>query len=573
RMLSLSVSNSTDYHDINVPPVYLTDDDRLFAKYADEKYSGDLDLINAIYQTNFPKMEQVKLSGNALSAEQKKAVEIWRDAQKDLPQDYFIGAFRGYGTHPSGLGRKYRAWARDRFKDDIRALNTLYIEEHNSFQSPAPPPERTTKRNWSPDSSPKMTEYMTWRNALPEEWRIAVSPDQLFASYLKEDIPAYHGDWKLAAKTWGLKAGFAEVTLSNHPPDQPEQRADWEAFVRSRIPFRYVRVRPDAAGAYRKYMSTKYVQIAKLNRAYGSEFTSFDQINLPRHIPYAGQQNVDWGEWLKVCPLNKLELDNPAEKYRALASAAGLPGQLALHPPYHLSDTSEVLAKKGEIRVGFMTRNYAIVIDYVLLHGRALWVTALFCLMVIATTLTVNPLCAYALSRFNLPSGNKILLFLLATMAFPAEVAMIPNFLMLKQLGFLNTYWALVLPGAASGFSIFLLKGFFDSLPKELFEAGTMEGASEARMFTLIAVPLSKPIFAVIALQAFTGAYGAFMFALVVCQDPKMWTIMVWLYELQFQNPTYIMMAGMAVAAIPTLLVFVFAQKVIMRGIILPTEK
>ena len=100
-----------------------------------------------------------------------------------------------------------------------------------------------------------------------------------------------------------------------------------------------------------------------------------------------------------------------------------------------------------------------------------------------------------------------------------------------------------------------------------------MEGASEARMFTLIAVPLSKPIFAVIALQAFTGAYGAFMFALVVCQDPKMWTIMVWLYELQFQNPTYIMMAGMAVAAIPTLLVFVFAQNVIMRGIILPTEK
>lgn len=150
---------------------------------------------------------------------------------------------------------------------------------------------------------------------------------------------------------------------------------------------------------------------------------------------------------------------------------------------------------------------------------------------------------------------------------------MIPNFLLLKQLNMLNTYWALVLPGMASGFSIFLLKGFFDSLPKELYEAGIIDGASEPRMFWQITVPLSKPIFAVIALQSFTAAYGAFMFAFLVCQNPKMWTMMVWLYELQITAPKYITMSALTVAALPTLLVFIFAQNIIMRGIILPSFK
>jgi multiple sugar transport system permease protein len=156
-------------------------------------------------------------------------------------------------------------------------------------------------------------------------------------------------------------------------------------------------------------------------------------------------------------------------------------------------------------------------------------------------------------------------------MAFPAEVAMIPNFLMLKSLGLLNTFGALILPGLASGYSIFLLKGFFDSLPKELYEAGILDGATELMMFARITLPLSLPIFSVIALNAFTGAYGAFLFALVVCQDPKMWTIMVALYNLQSNAPQYVIFAALTLAALPILIVFLAAQKVILRGIVLPS--
>ncbi len=167
-------------------------------------------------------------------------------------------------------------------------------------------------------------------------------------------------------------------------------------------------------------------------------------------------------------------------------------------------------------------------------------------------TLIINPLAAYALSRYQLPGTYKILLFLLATMAFPAEVTMIPGFLLLKQFHLLNTYWAILLPSMASGYSIFLLKGFFDSLPRELYEAAMLDGAREATMFMRITVPLSKPVLAVIGLGTFTAAYGMFMFAFVVCQDPNMWTMMVWLFEMNVWSPQFVQMAALVLSGIPT---------------------
>jgi multiple sugar transport system permease protein len=195
--------------------------------------------------------------------------------------------------------------------------------------------------------------------------------------------------------------------------------------------------------------------------------------------------------------------------------------------------------------------------------------------LTILTTLTVNPLAAYALSRFQLRATNQILIFLLATMAFPPAVSMIPAFLLLRDLHLLNTFFALVLPGAANGFSIFLLKGFFDSLPKELYEAASIDGASELNMFTTITLPLCKPILAVIALNAFIGAYGGFMWAFLSCQDERMWTLMVWLYQFQqmYSSQPYMVMAALALASLPTFLIFLTCQKIILRGIIIPSMK
>jgi ABC-type glycerol-3-phosphate transport system permease component len=249
--------------------------------------------------------------------------------------------------------------------------------------------------------------------------------------------------------------------------------------------------------------------------------------------------------------------------------------------------------------------------------------------LAIASALLVNPLGAYALSRFKPPSTYKILLLLMATMAFPGEVTMIPAFLLLKRfplwpllgaaaafgvsvwllwklarrvpevlrltialgaavlvgvwavpaiigkpyVSLLNTFAALVVPGMANGFFIFLLKGFFDSLPRELYEAADIDGAGEWTKFWTLTMALSKPILAVIALNAFRAAYSAFMMALIIIPDRKMWTLMVWIFQLWTQAHQAVVYASLVIAAVPTFLVFVFCQNIIIRGIVVPTEK
>ncbi len=126
------------------------------------------------------------------------------------------------------------------------------------------------------------------------------------------------------------------------------------------------------------------------------------------------------------------------------------------------------------------------------------------------------------------------------------------------------------LPGLANGYSIFLLKGFFDSLPRELSE---IDGAGEFRIFWQITMSLSQPILAVIALGAFTGAYSNFIMALLICQEEEMWTLMPWLYQLQQRSGEGVIFASLIVAAVPTFAIFVFCQNVIMRGIVVPVEE
>jgi len=133
------------------------------------------------------------------------------------------------------------------------------------------------------------------------------------------------------------------------------------------------------------------------------------------------------------------------------------------------------------------------VINVIAIHGRALINTIIYVLLAIICILTINPLAAYALSHYRLKHTNKILLFLLATMAFPPSVGMIPNFLLLKDLGLLNTFMALLVSVLANGYSIFLLKGFFDSLPAEIYEAPLIDDASEMDIFAKLALPMTTP--------------------------------------------------------------------------------
>jgi multiple sugar transport system permease protein len=357
-------------------------------------------------------------------------------------------------------------------------------------------------------------------------------------------------------------------------PKDDQKWADWLAF-KKQLPAEF-RIPISANRLYQEFLRTKFKnQLAdvpksvKFEELKGKDTPDFSQARITN-------QNLPIEKEFYEIALPKPFIENGTieNQWRNWVASSGDPSVKATETLPQASFDSYFLAKNAaSIKHNFTWRNYGYVLDYILINGRAVVNTIIFCLLTILIQLTVNPIAAYALSRYPMKATGKILLFLLATMAFPAEVAMIPSFLLLKDLHLLNTFAALVLPAAASGYMIFLLKGFFDSLPQEIFESGQIDGAPEWKMMLKLAFPLSKPVFGYLALIAFMGSYGAFIYAFLVAQNREMWTLMVFIYQLQLSAPKSVVMAAVTLAALPTLLVFLLAQNVIMRGIVLPGER
>ena len=576
-MIGASITSQYDNESYQIVPTYLSSDKALLGKYVEDKFSANIAAINTAYGLNIAKLQDV---------EPPKSVDAhmasdWNTFFASVPQQYKMAAFAPPPAlySPSPLLDRYQAFLSRRFHGDITALDKAYTQEDDTFLAVSPPFEQPDKHAWLPDHSPKSQDWDAFEKTLPPSFFIGIGGDPLYRKWLKEE--AYPGKIDDLNKAWGTSyKDFSTIVLAARPEGNAARRKDWETFVRAKMPIRFLVVDSALAlPAYRRFIQARYKgDLSDYNKRHVAQLASFDQVATPdiAALPAQGAPLLDWTGFLKLAaPVAALRADTLETRYQAYLAARGAAGAPAnIGAAMYASDWEYTRAHAASLRWDYVSRNYKLVCNYILLHGRAVLNTVLFCALSVITALIVNPLCAYALSRFNLSYGSTILLFLLTTMAFPAEVTLIPNFLLLKDLNLLNTFWALVLPAAASGYAIFLMKGFFDSLPRELYEAGTLDGASELRMFGSITLPLSRPIFAVIALDAFRAAYSAFMFALLVCQSPKMWTMMVWIYELGSSGaPEYVTMAALTLAAIPTLLIFVFAQNTIMKGIIVPSYK
>ncbi len=567
-MLGASTESQYEKSSPEIVPRYLYSDTALFGKYAEDKYRGDMDAINAAYSTNYVTLQDVKPPAQS----DPNTAREWNTFAAALPAQYKSAGFGGAAAaySPSSLLDRYHAFLRTRFHSSIRALDLAYSQEDEDFLTVFPPFEQPSSHTWTSRSDAKSADWKAFEATLPAPYFVVVGADPLYQRWLKEEAEP---DLTTLNAAWGTRLrSYSDIRLTAQPAGSAGQRGDWEKFVRTQLPFRDTRVSPSALPAYQAFLTSQYKNsIAAYNKSYAAHLASFQSAALPdsETIPFDGPPLLDWIAFLRVAPASALSADTPETRWRSSSPARA--GQFL---PVAASDWAFVQDHTGGLRRDYLTRNYRLVLQFVFLHGSAVSVTFIYCFLAILTTLVVNPLCAYALSRYNLSYGNAVLLFLLATMSFPGEISLIQNFLLLKQFGLLNTYAALILPGAASGYSIFLLKGFFDSLPRELYEAGTLDGAGELRMFWTITLPLSRPIFAVIGLGAFSAAYGGFLYAMTICQDHKMWTLMVWIYELQSSGaPMYVMMAALTLAALPTLLVFVLTQNVIMKGIILPSFK
>lgn len=190
-------------------------------------------------------------------------------------------------------------------------------------------------------------------------------------------------------------------------------------------------------------------------------------------------------------------------------------------------------------------------------------------------SLLVNSMAGFAFAKFHFPGRDTLFKTLISAMIIPAQVTMLPLFLLLKQMGVINTYIGVIIPGMASIFGIFLIRQYMLSIPDSLIEAARMDGASDFRIYWSVILPLAKPILVTLAIFTFMGAWNDFLWPLIVLTRDSMYTLPVALANLMGEHAqdTELMMAGSVLTILPVLIVFLVLQKYYIRGIMIGSVK
>ena len=215
--------------------------------------------------------------------------------------------------------------------------------------------------------------------------------------------------------------------------------------------------------------------------------------------------------------------------------------------------------------------------------ARYLFNSAFLALAGCATNLFFGALGGYALAKLRFRGRKIVFGGFLASMMVPGIVTMVPAFLVLRYwplaggndllgqggFGFINTYWAVILPGAAGPFAVFFMKQFFEGLPDELGEAARIDGASEFRIFASVYLPLTGAGLAVLGVLTFQAGWNSFLWPLIVLNDPTMLTVQVALSTFVNDKVTDYgpLMAGTVMSSVPVLIIFVLAQRHIIEGV------
>ena len=178
---------------------------------------------------------------------------------------------------------------------------------------------------------------------------------------------------------------------------------------------------------------------------------------------------------------------------------------------------------------------------------------------------------AYILARYRFMGSRGVFVMFLATMMFPGVLTLVPSFLLVKKMGLLNTYWAMILPYVAGGqvFAIFVFRSFFKGLPEDLFESARIDGAGHLALYFHIILPLSKPVFSVVVIMNILGTWNNFLWPFITNTDGSHHVIASGLYTMatsQHNQNFSTMYAAYAISSIPLLILFIYATKPFIRG-------
>lgn len=207
--------------------------------------------------------------------------------------------------------------------------------------------------------------------------------------------------------------------------------------------------------------------------------------------------------------------------------------------------------------------------------GRYLLNSALVAGATTLLALAFNLSAGYAFAKLQFAGRERVFRTLLAALVVPAQVAMIPLFLMLKPLGLVNSYAGVVVPAMASVFGIFLVRQFARSIPDDLLEAARIDGAGELRIFFSIVLPLLRPIVVTLGVFTFLASWNDFMWPLIVLSDEHLQTLPVALAALSLEHvpDNELMMAGSVVTVLPVLALFLVLQRHYLQGLLLGSVK
>jgi multiple sugar transport system permease protein len=201
--------------------------------------------------------------------------------------------------------------------------------------------------------------------------------------------------------------------------------------------------------------------------------------------------------------------------------------------------------------------------------GRYLFNTLFIAILTVICNLATSLLAAYAFALHEFPGKRVIFALLLTTLMIPYDVILIPNFILIKNLHLYDTYWAQIVPWAAGPFGIFLLRQFFLSIPKEIFEAAVMDGASPWGILWRVAMPLARPALVTVALFSFLGSWNSFNWPLIVTASNGVRPIQVGLA--QFTNEAgsfyHLQMAATTLTIIPIVILYFFVQRQLIESV------
>lgn len=177
-------------------------------------------------------------------------------------------------------------------------------------------------------------------------------------------------------------------------------------------------------------------------------------------------------------------------------------------------------------------------------------------------------LAGYAFARLRFPGKNALLMMVLGTMMIPSQVVLIPQYMIMRSLGLINSHWALIIPGLVSPFGTFLLRQYFVCMPREIEDAAKVDGCSIPRFFLHIAFPMAKPIVATLAVLAFIGSWGNFIGPLTFLNDLDKATVPLGLYRFSSAYSTSwpSLMAAATTSLLPSLILYLLAQRSIIQA-------